>query len=143
MRWESFQRVSSTSEKPTVTCSGIRSVLEQAFSDILILLDCCGAGGMHEGVGNGVTELIAVCTYDSRANGVGPFSFTNSLIADLRVMALKGKVFSAAVLFGCLYERMQSHIPQGLKERALPSATSSHVDSGPRISISVNRALRS
>jgi hypothetical protein len=37
--------------------------------------------------GNGVTELLAACDFNSVANGVGPFSFTHALISQLRKLA--------------------------------------------------------
>ena len=34
--------------------------------------------------GNGVTELLTACAFNSIANGVGPFSFTHVLISQLQ-----------------------------------------------------------
>ena len=69
--------------------SGIQVLLEQAESDVLILLDCCAAGTANAGGGSGVTELIAACAFNATANGVGPHSFTNALVIELTELSRK------------------------------------------------------
>ena len=64
-------------------------MLEQAENDVLILLDCCHVGTATTSEGSGVTELISACAYNSRANGVGSYSFTKELVIELRDLSLK------------------------------------------------------
>src|SRR3954470_24394412 len=78
--WRNNQK----SKCPTVKWSGIQNVLEESQSDVLILLDCCNAGTANTNEGEGVTELISACAFNSRTNGVGPYSFTNALVIELQ-----------------------------------------------------------
>ncbi len=59
-------------------------MLEQAASDVLILLDCCAAASSTSDAGKGVTELLAACGFETWAPGVGKHSFTRSLINELK-----------------------------------------------------------
>ena len=59
-------------------------MLEQAASDVLILLDCCAAASSASDAGKGVTELLAACGFETWAPGVGKHSFTRSLIDELK-----------------------------------------------------------
>lgn len=104
-----------------MTWSGIQTSLEQALSDVLVLLDCCGAGRVHIGEGNGVTELIAACNYEASANGVGIYSFTHHLVTELRLLCSTKGYFTAADLWGHIYNRMQSHIAQGVQNERYPA----------------------
>jgi ribosomal protein L37AE/L43A len=85
--------------------------LEQAESDILILLDCCHAGTATSSEGNGVTELISACAYNSQANGVGSYSFTKELIIELRQLNQKPS-FTVAELYRNIFCRIQSRRPE-------------------------------
>ena len=105
----------------TVTWSGIQTNLEQASSDVLIWLDCCYGGRAHFGEGNGVTELMAACDYESTANGVGDFSFTHNLIIELRRFAKAGEPFNTAQLWERMYHRMQSHVAQEVENERYPA----------------------
>lgn len=69
---------------PTVQWSGLQTMLEQAASDVLILLDCCAAASSASDAGKGVTELLAACGFETWAPGVGKHSFTRSLIDELK-----------------------------------------------------------
>ena len=64
--------------------SGLQTTLEQAASDVLILLDCCAAASSASDAGKGVTELLAACGLETWAPGVGERSFTRSLIDELK-----------------------------------------------------------
>lgn len=111
---------------PTVKWSGIQNALEESQSDVLIILDCCASGmsntdeGKHIlkhliqwsialiiSTGNGVTELLAACAFNSIANGVGPFSFTHALISQLRKL-VHVPVFSIGYLYNLLFTEIQS-----------------------------------
>ena len=75
---------STGTPKPAVEWSGLQSLLEQAESDTLILLDCCAAASSISATGSRVTEVIAACGFETWAPGVGEHSFTRSLIDKLR-----------------------------------------------------------
>jgi hypothetical protein len=94
---------------PTVKWSGIQNVLERADSDIL-LLDCCHSGTANTNEGHGVTELISAGAYNTKANGVGPYSFTNALILELEALAWKRR-FSTAELYNNIFCRIQLRMP--------------------------------
>jgi hypothetical protein len=101
---------------PTVKWSGIQNVLEEARSDILLLLDCCNAGTANTNEGEGVTELISACAYNSKANGVGPYSFTHALVIELRELAKK-PCFSVGELYSSIFHRIQARMPEDGTER--------------------------
>ena len=73
-----------THDSPTIKWLGIQNMLEQAESDVLILLDCCAGASSAAEAGNGVTEVIAACGFDTWAPGVSEHSFTRSLIEELQ-----------------------------------------------------------
>lgn len=104
---------------PIVLWSGIQRSLEMAQSDVLILLDCCSSGVAHGSEGNGVTELICACPFDTKANGVGPYSFTQALTTELRFLSKK-PCFSVGELYTSVYTRIQSFLPQGVENERYP-----------------------
>jgi hypothetical protein len=96
-----------------VTWTAIQANLQHARSDALILLDCCYAGTVDGGEGKGVTELLAACPFDGKANGVGHYSFTTTLTIELKQMARQmetsqRKCFSIGDLYANMYRRTQS-----------------------------------
>jgi hypothetical protein len=95
---------------PTVKWSGIQNVLEESQSDVLLLLDCCHAGSANTNEGNGVTEVISACPYNSNANGVGPYSFTHALVIELEALASRAE-FSTGELYNNIYCRTQIRLP--------------------------------
>ena len=64
--------------------SGLQDSLEDAESDVLILLDCCGAASSISGSGSGVTEVLAACGPETWSPGVGDHAFTRNLIDELQ-----------------------------------------------------------
>ena len=82
----------------TVQWSSIQTNLEEADSDVLVLLDCCAAASSAGGSGKGITELIAACGFEDFAPGVGEHSFTRSLIEELRYYAYRPGPISTAFL---------------------------------------------
>jgi len=102
------------SKGSSVAWSGIQQTLEHARSDILILLDCCAAGRGHLGDGNGVTELLGACSYETRANGVGSFSFSHQLNMKLGQLARSRRAFTVGELYDQVHEQMQSYRRQGV-----------------------------
>jgi hypothetical protein len=107
------------SKSPIVVWSGIQRSLEMAESDVLILLDCCSSGVANASEGNGVTELICACPYDSKANGVGHYSFTNAITTELRLLSRK-PCFSVGELYTSVYTRIQSYLVQGIENERYP-----------------------
>ncbi|PVH78147.1 hypothetical protein DL98DRAFT_390647, partial [Cadophora sp. DSE1049] len=107
-------------KSPRVKWSGIQTSLEMAKSDVLILLDCCSSGVVHASDGDGITELICACGYDSIANGVGQYSFTHELTTELRLLSNK-PTFTVGELYSAVYTRMQSHMKQGVANERYPS----------------------
>ncbi|CZR58808.1 uncharacterized protein PAC_08700 [Phialocephala subalpina] len=115
-----WARASETNEKcSTVTWTGIQADLQQAQSDALILLDCCYAGVVDGGEGNGVTELLAACSFNSEANGVGHYSFTTALTIELQIIS-KRKSFTIGELYANLYRRSQSYMARGVPNERYP-----------------------
>lgn len=90
-----------------------------AQSDVLILLDCCSSGVANASEGNGVTELLCACPYDTRANGVGHYSFTHALTTELRLLSKK-PCFSVGELYASIYTRIQSYLEQGIENERYP-----------------------
>jgi hypothetical protein len=85
-------------------------VLEQAKSDILILIDSCAAGTANTDEGHGVTELVAAGGFNDTANGVGPCSFTHALVIELGLLS-NGRPFTISKLHNRIVSRMQNQIP--------------------------------
>ena len=90
-----------------------------ALSDVLILLDCCSSGVANASEGNGITELICACPFDTEANGVGHYCFTRALITELRLLSKK-PCFSVGQLYTSIYTRIQSHLKQGIENERYP-----------------------
>lgn len=92
--------------------------MEQAQSDVLVLLDCCHAGTANSNEGNGVTELIAACSYGEKTNTRGSYSFTGALEQELRELS-KLPSFSIGNLYHNIFCRIQSRfINQGQENPA-------------------------
>lgn len=126
-----------------VKWGGIQNVLEEAQSDVLLLLDCCSSGTANTGDGYGTTELIAACGFNDVANGVGRHSFTYALTTELRLLSAYPK-FTAAVLYNRILCRLQNWMPEGrelqkaplhvvlTQNQALPSSIQLSVNPKPR-----------
>jgi len=80
------------------------------------LLDCCCSGTTNVNGGNGVTELLSACGYNSVTNGVGQYSFTNTLITALRQLS-KRPSFTVGELYNDICRRIQNQRPEGEIER--------------------------
>lgn len=106
----------------TVQWSSIQTNLEEADSDVLILLDCCAAASSAGGSGNGVTELIAACGFEAYAPGVGEHSFTRSLIEELKYYGQRPGPISTAFLHNKVLARAKNswnprYVSNGTQER--------------------------
>ncbi|KAH7381930.1 hypothetical protein BKA64DRAFT_727363 [Cadophora sp. MPI-SDFR-AT-0126] len=95
---------------------GVQQVLEEATSDVLLLFDCCYSS--HPAVnsaGQGVTEVIAACGFESQAPAVGPHSFTNALIQELEE-SFTGAPFYAAELHSKILGSLKNWKPKLLRD---------------------------
>ena len=97
----------------TVRWSGLQTELEEAASDVLILLDCCAAASSAAGPENSITEVIAACGFETTAPGVGNNSFTRSLIDELEYLSNR-PAFSAAELHNKILSRIKSLKPKAV-----------------------------
>ncbi|KAL8703851.1 MAG: hypothetical protein Q9201_002979 [Fulgogasparrea decipioides] len=100
-----------TVDSPTVQWYGLQTMLEQSESDVLIFLDCCAAASSAVASGNGVTELIAACGFETWAPGVGEHSFSRSLIEELKYLS-HGPPFSVALLHNKVLSRIKYWKPR-------------------------------
>ncbi|MCJ1400572.1 hypothetical protein MMC11_003778 [Xylographa trunciseda] len=82
------------------------AMLENLKSDVLILLDCCTAGGTGGDATHGVKEIIAACGFETWTPGVGSHSFTSALIEELKRLST-GPAFSIAALHSRILERLR------------------------------------
>ena len=91
---------------------GLQTNIEQADSDVLLLLDCCAsASSSNTGTGSGITELIAACGFETVAPGVGEHSFTRSLIDELKWW-MHGPSLTAAMLHNKVLCRVKHWKPR-------------------------------
>ncbi|KAH8587443.1 hypothetical protein B0O99DRAFT_494001, partial [Bisporella sp. PMI_857] len=103
----------------TVKWNGIQHALEEAESDVLLLLDCCASGTANTDTGNGVTELIAACGFNTVANPVGKFSFTHALITELELLK-DVPSFTVGSLYNKILCRIQNWMPAGREMQRPP-----------------------
>jgi choline dehydrogenase-like flavoprotein len=100
--------------------SGIQKSLEDARSDVLILLDCPYVGTANNNQGNGVTELIAASAYRSAVSNLEAYSFTRELETEFRELS-KLPYFSVGNLFHNIYCRVRSRMAETGQEEAVPA----------------------
>jgi hypothetical protein len=101
---------------PTLPSGGVQQLLEEAESDVLLLYDSCHSS--HPAVsisGQGVTEVIAACGFETQAPAVGPHSFTNALIRELEE-AFTGPPISVAELHGKVIGSLKNWKPSLLRD---------------------------
>jgi len=71
-------------DSPSLPSGGVQQLLEESESDVLLLYDSCHSSHPAVNVsGQGVTEVIAACGFETQAPAVGPHSFTNALVREL------------------------------------------------------------
>ncbi|KUJ17234.1 uncharacterized protein LY89DRAFT_685147 [Mollisia scopiformis] len=105
-----------TSNSPTLPSGGVQQLFEEAESDVLLLYDTCHSS--HPAVnigGQGVTEVIAACGFETEAPAVGPHSFTNALIRELEE-AFNGPPLSVAELHGRIIGSLKNWKPSLLRD---------------------------
>ena len=116
-------------------------MLEQAESDVLILLDCCHSATANTSAGNGVTELISACAYNAIANGVGYYSFTKELTIELRDLSTKPS-FTVAELYRNVFSRIQARRPEDGRERHPAPIHLSLTQDNPQYPRSIQLSIR-
>ncbi|KAF8853387.1 hypothetical protein BDZ45DRAFT_694290 [Acephala macrosclerotiorum] len=104
-------------DSPTLPSGGIQQLFEEAESDVLLLYDTCHSSHPAVNVGGqGVTEVIAACGFETQAPAVGPHSFTNALIRELEE-AFTGPPISVAELHGRVIGSLKSWKPDLLRDQ--------------------------
>lgn len=78
---------------------------------MLTLTTLCLAASSTTASGNGVTELIAACGFETWAPGVGEHSFSRSLIEELKYLS-RGPPFSVALLHNKVLSRIKDWNPR-------------------------------
>ena len=86
-------------------------MFEHAEPDVLILLECCAAASSISGDGSRVTEIIAVCGFETWAPAVGEHSFTRSLIDELKYWS-SSQILTAAMLHNKVLSRIKYWKPR-------------------------------
>ncbi|KAI9698151.1 MAG: hypothetical protein M1836_004153 [Candelina mexicana] len=102
-----FIDITGSLSGPSIDWFIIQPSLEKSDSDVLILLDCCHAASSVRGVSHGTTEIIAACGFETWSPFVGPYSFTRSLIDELRALSRR-QSFSAAILHNKVLSRLKN-----------------------------------
>ncbi|KAF6802157.1 hypothetical protein CSOJ01_11774 [Colletotrichum sojae] len=111
---------SRQSRPSRVRWPAIQSLLEEAPVDVLILLDCCRTATSSFDGGNGVTSLIAACSFNTVACRTSQNSFIEVLIRQLKIMRSLPS-FSSAYLYSRIYQDIQSQPkPADYAPRELP-----------------------
>jgi len=108
-----------SSKYPVVPWNGIQKSLEDAQSDVLILLDAPFVGSSTANQGSGVTELIAASAFGAVANAADPYSFTRDLETEFRDLS-KLPSFSVGNLYHNLFCRIQCRIAENGTVDAVP-----------------------
>jgi hypothetical protein len=94
----------------------VQQLLEEAESDVLLLFDSCHSSHPAINVaGQGVTEVIAACGFETQAPAVGPHSFTNALIGELEE-CFSGPPISVAELHGRVISSLKKWKPSLLRD---------------------------
>lgn len=101
----------SRADSVEVRWYALQTMLEEAQSDVILLLDCCAAASSASGAGSGITEVIAACGFETWAPGVGEHSFTRSLIEELRYLR-RTAPFSTALLHNTVLSRVKYWKPR-------------------------------
>ncbi|KAK2735083.1 tyrosine-protein phosphatase non-receptor type 6 [Colletotrichum kahawae] len=109
--WVPRRDVSRQSRPPVVRWSAIQTLLEEAPVDILILLDCRKSHFPSFEGGNGVTSLIAACSFNTAARQESDFSFIEVLIRQLDSLRNLPS-FSTSFLYSRIYQDIQSRPDQ-------------------------------
>ncbi|TVY71326.1 hypothetical protein LSUE1_G005950 [Lachnellula suecica] len=97
-------------DSPQMPASLIQTLLEETPSDAILLHDSCESAdiAVTKATNNNksVTELIAACGFQTTAP-FGPGSFTNALIATLRLLSRSKEPFSVSDLFNCVLAQLR------------------------------------
>ncbi|KAE9369796.1 hypothetical protein N431DRAFT_443421 [Stipitochalara longipes BDJ] len=105
-----------SSKSPTLPSGGVQQLFEEAESDVLLLYDSCHSSHPAINVsGQGVTEVIAACGFETQAPAVGQHSFTNALIRELEE-SFAGPPISVAELHSRMIGSLKQWKPELLRD---------------------------
>ncbi|KAH9206292.1 hypothetical protein DL95DRAFT_487745, partial [Leptodontidium sp. 2 PMI_412] len=110
--WRDNPKTQSQYCSQPVQWSSILVLFEQAESDVLILLNCCAAETANTRNSISITKLIVTYLYSGIVNGVGRYSFTNALVAELYELSQKPS-FSTGELYSNIFRHIQIHSEKG------------------------------
>jgi hypothetical protein len=88
---------------------GVQSILEEAQCDVLLLYDTCHSADTAVSSarsGQGITEIIAACGFESVAAEVGEHSFTNAL-ANILAISSDEQAISVSEIHNRLLSRLK------------------------------------
>ncbi|TVY31204.1 hypothetical protein LHYA1_G000045 [Lachnellula hyalina] len=108
-------------DSPRFKWEHVRCLLEDAQSDILLLLDTCAVADAPTAGNHGVKQVIAAYTPDQGARDPGPRSFTYNLVEALNKLG-SGRPFSIQRLHEEIVS--QKHYQQRVLHTGLPNSTS-------------------
>jgi hypothetical protein len=96
----------------TVKWSGIQSILEEAESNVLIILDCCSSLSTSP-EGRGVMECLAASAFEFQSSAI---KFSSVLLDELMTLASYSRPFTIAKLYNRILQNMQRrwHVGQAL-----------------------------
>lgn len=103
---------------------GVQTLLEEARSDVLLLLDACTAGFSSGGPNGSVTEVIAASGSSQAPLGIVLNSFSSVLARELAALSSRGS-FTISELYLVVLSRMQSHMETDNRATPLHLALSS------------------
>ena len=100
-------------KSPYLQWYAVRTIFEQAESDVLLLLVCCAAASSApaDGQCNSMTETIAACGFETWAPQPGRHSFTNTPIAVLDDWQDRAS-FTATMLYCEVLNRLRHEKPE-------------------------------
>ncbi|CAK7268573.1 hypothetical protein SEPCBS57363_003162 [Sporothrix epigloea] len=104
----------SRDDTPKVNWSVVRSAIDNAYSDVLFLLDSCVPGHMPVSGSNGAKQVIAAYTSDDGPQELGKRSFTSFLVESFQNLGT-GRPFNTQHLYDDIISNQQIY------ERRYPS----------------------
>ena len=90
----------------------LQTSLEQADSDVLMLLDCCAAAVCTGAPNKGVTEAIAASGVETETMDITESSFTQSLVKVLEDWDGRGLPLTATILHSEILSRIKGYNPK-------------------------------
>ncbi|KAL2068473.1 hypothetical protein VTL71DRAFT_16571 [Oculimacula yallundae] len=106
-------------QKSSIEWSDVQTILQQAQSDTLVLLDCPYVRTPSGNWSNYVTELIAARPFSTTSKNAEPYAFTKDLVDELRELSTLPS-FSMGNLYHNLFCRAQSRISEQSSDERAP-----------------------